>query len=156
MSNQKNSPIQQQYQDFAKKREPSRPVLKNCILAFLSGGTICLLGQLISTFYMRFFDFTEKTAGDPTVATLIFISSLLTGLGVYDHIAQWAGAGTIIPVTGFANALTSSAIEHRSEGFVLGVGGNMFKLAGSVIVFGVFSAFIIATVKVILRGLGGM
>ncbi|GAA5344152.1 stage V sporulation protein AC [Planifilum fimeticola] len=156
MSNQKNSPIQQQYQDFAKKREPSRPVLKNCILAFLSGGTICLLGQLISTFYMRFFDFTEKTAGDPTVATLIFISSLLTGLGVYDHIAQWAGAGTIIPVTGFANAVTSSAIEHRSEGYVLGVGGNMFKLAGSVIVFGVFSAFIIATVKVIIQGLGGM
>jgi stage V sporulation protein AC len=131
-------------------------VLKNCILAFLSGGTICLLGQLISTFYMRFFDFTEKTAGDPTVATLIFISSLLTGLGVYDHIAQWAGAGTIIPVTGFANAVTSSAIEYRSEGYVLGVGGNMFKLAGSVIVFGVFSAFLIATVKVIIQGLGGM
>lgn len=147
---------QQQYQDLAKKRDPGRPVLKNCILAFLSGGTICLLGQLISTFYMRFFDFTEKTAGDPTVATLIFLSALLTGLGVYDHIAQWAGAGTIIPVTGFANAVTSSAIEHRSEGFVLGVGGNMFKLAGSVIVFGVFSAFIIATVKVIITGLGGM
>jgi stage V sporulation protein AC len=153
---QNSNPTQQEYQNFAKKRDPGRPVLKNCILAFLSGGTICLLGQLISTFYMRFFDFTEKTAGDPTVATLIFLSSLLTGLGVYDHIAQWAGAGTIIPVTGFANALTSSAIEHRSEGFVLGVGGNMFKLAGSVIVFGVFSAFIIATVKVILRGLGGM
>jgi len=159
MSNKKtkkSTPIQQEYQDFAKKRDPGRPVLKNCILAFLSGGTICLLGQLISTFYMRFFDFTEKTAGDPTVATLIFLSALLTGLGVYDHIAQWAGAGTIIPVTGFANAITSSAIEHRSEGFVLGVGGNMFKLAGSVIVFGVFAAFVIATVKVIIRGLGGM
>ena len=121
-TNQNNTPAQQEYQDFAKKRDPSRPVLKNCILAFLSGGTICLLGQLISTFYMRFFDFTEKTAGDPTVATLIFLSSLLTGLGVYDKIAQWAGAGTIIPVTGFANAVTSSAIEHRSEGFVLGRG----------------------------------
>ena len=159
MSNKKtkkSTPIQQEYQDFAKKRDPGRPVLKNCILAFLSGGTICLLGQLISTFYMRFFDFTEKTAGDPTVATLIFLSALLTGLGVYDHIAQWAGAGTIIPVTGFANAVSSSAIEHRSEGFVLGVGGNMFKLAGSVIVFGVFAAFVIATVKVIIRGLGGM
>ncbi len=154
-TNQNNTPAQQEYQDFAKKRDPGRPVLKNCILAFLSGGTICLLGQLISTFYMRFFDFTEKTAGDPTVATLIFLSSLLTGLGVYDHIAQWAGAGTIIPVTGFANALTSSAIEHRSEGFVLGVGGNMFKLAGSVIVFGVFAAFVIATIKVIIMGLGG-
>jgi stage V sporulation protein AC len=146
---------QQQYQNLANKRDPGRPALKNCILAFLAGGTICLLGQLISTFYMHFFDFTEKNAGDPTVATLIFLSSLLTGLGLYDHIAQWAGAGTIIPVTGFANAITSSAIEHRSEGFVLGVGGNMFKLAGSVIVFGVFAAFVIATIKVIIMGLGG-
>lgn len=152
----KGNPTKQEYQNLAQKRDPGRPVLKNCILAFLCGGTICLLGQLISAFYMHFFDFNEKTAGDPTVATLIFLSSLLTGLGVYDHIAQWAGAGTIIPVTGFANAVTSSAIEHRSEGFVLGVGGNMFKLAGSVIVFGVFSAFVIATVKVIFRGLGGM
>lgn len=155
MANAKNKE-QQQYLNLANRKEPGRPVLKNCILAFLSGGTICLLGQLISTFYMNFFDFTEKNAGDPTVATLIFLSSLLTGLGIYDHIAQWAGGGTIIPVTGFANAVTSSAIEHRSEGFVLGVGSNMFKLAGSVIVFGVFAAFVIATIKVLITGLGGM
>src|SRR5690606_2653587 len=98
--------------------------------------------QLMATYCMHFSESTEKNAGDRTVATLIFLSSLLTGLGLYDHIAQWAGAGTIIPVTGFANAITSSAIEHRSEGFVLGVGGNMFKLAGSVIVFGVLAAFV--------------
>src|SRR5690606_40624841 len=95
------TPVQQEYQDFVKKREPDRPIFKNCIRAFLVGGTICLIGQFLSTFYMRFFDFTEKTAGDPTVATLVILSILLTGLGVYDHIAQWAGAGTIIPVTGF-------------------------------------------------------
>lgn len=148
------TPVQQEYQDFVKKREPDRPIFKNCIRAFLVGGTICLIGQFLSTFYMRFFDFTEKTAGDPTVATLIILSILLTGLGVYDHIAQWAGAGTIIPVTGFANAMASAAIEHRSEGFVLGVGGNMFKLAGSVIVFGVFAALVIATIKVIILGMG--
>ncbi|GGE19430.1 stage V sporulation protein AC [Marinithermofilum abyssi] len=153
----KLTPVQQEYQDFAKKREPQRPILQNCVRSFLAGGTICLIGQLISTFYMRFFDFNEKTAGDPTVATLIFLAVLLTGLGVYDHIAQWAGAGTIIPVTGFANAMASSAIEHRSEGFVLGVGGNMFKLAGSVVVFGVFAAFVVALVKMlILKGLGGV
>ncbi|MDA8352811.1 MAG: stage V sporulation protein AC [Firmicutes bacterium] len=148
------TPVQQEYQDFVKKREPDRPIFKNCIRAFLVGGTICLIGQFLSTFYMRFFDFTEKTAGDPTVATLVILSILLTGLGVYDHIAQWAGAGTIIPVTGFANAMASAAIEHRSEGFVLGVGGNMFKLAGSVIVFGVFAALVIATIKVIILGMG--
>lgn len=152
----KLTPVQQEYQDFAKKHEPKRPVLKNCLMAFLFGGTICLIGQLISAFYMHFFGFNEKSAGDPTVATLIFISVLLTGLGVYDHIAQVAGAGTIIPVTGFANAMASAAIEHRSEGYVLGVGGHMFKLAGSVIVFGVVSAFVIGTIKVIItQVLGG-
>ncbi|PTM57761.1 stage V sporulation protein AC [Desmospora activa] len=152
----KLTPTQQEYQAFVKKREPQRPIVRNCILAFLFGGAICMLGQLISLFYTHYFDFTEKTAGNPTVATLIFVSVLLTGLGVYDHIAQWAGAGTAIPVTGFANSLASAAIEHRSEGFVLGVGGNMFKLAGSVIVFGTFSAFVVAIVKVlILKGMGG-
>lgn len=152
----KLTPVQQEYQDFANQREKKRPVFKNCILAFISGGAICLLGQLISTFYMEFFGFNEKSAGDPTVATLIFISVLLTGLGIYDHIAQHAGAGTIIPVTGFANAMASAAIEHRSEGYVLGVGGHMFKLAGSVIVFGVFSAFVIGLIKVIfMQVLGG-
>ncbi|OYD09123.1 stage V sporulation protein AC [Paludifilum halophilum] len=152
----KLTPTQQEYQNFANKREPKRPIVRNCILAFLIGGSICLLGQLISMFYMTYFDFTEKTAGDPTVATLIFLSALFTGLGIYDHFAQWAGAGTLVPVTGFANSVASAAIEHRTEGFVLGVGGNMFKLAGSVIVFGVFSAFVIAIIKVvIMQFMGG-
>jgi len=147
---------QQQYHIFAKGREPKRPVFLNCVRAFLVGGSICLLGQLIQLFYMTYFDFTEKTAGDPTVATLVFISTLLTGLGVYDHLAQWAGAGSAVPVTGFANSIASAAIEHRSEGFVLGVGGNMFKLAGSVIVFGVFSAFVVALLKTLFMKLGGV
>jgi stage V sporulation protein AC len=158
MSNEqkkKLTPVQLEYQRFAKEREPKRPIVKNCMFAFFIGGAICLLGQLISTFYIHFFGFNEKSAGDPTVATLVFISVLLTGFGVYDHIAQVAGAGTIIPVTGFANAMASAAIEHRSEGYVLGVGGNMFKLAGSVIVFGVFSAFVIGIIKVIIKSLGG-
>lgn len=143
----KLTPVQQKYHLFAKGREPHRPVLWNCIRAFFVGGTICLFGQGISWFYMTYFNFTEKTVGDPTVCTLIFISVLLTGLGVYDQFAQWAGAGTAIPVTGFANTVASAAIDYRSEGFVLGVGGNIFKLAGSVIVFGVFSAFAVALLK---------
>jgi stage V sporulation protein AC len=145
----KLTPVQQKYHIFAKGREPHRPVFLNCLKAFFVGGTICLIGQAISWFYMTYFDFTEKTAGDPTVATLIFIAVMLTGFGVYDHIGQWAGAGSAIPVTGFANTIASAAIDYRSEGFVLGVGGNMFKLAGSVIVFGVFSAFVIALVKTV-------
>lgn len=155
MIKKKLTPTQQEYQAFAKKREPERPVLKNCLRAFLVGGTICLVGQGLMEFFMAYFDFTEITAGNPTVAVLIFISVMFTGLGVYDHIAQWAGAGTAVPVTGFANSIASAAIEHRSEGFVLGVGGNMFKLAGSVIVYGVFSAFVVAIVKLSIEVLGG-
>ncbi|MEN2467444.1 stage V sporulation protein AC [Ornithinibacillus sp. FSL M8-0202] len=152
----KNLPPQAQaYQAFQDKREVKRPVLRNCIKAFLVGGLICFIGQLITTFYIYYFDFTEQTAGNPTVATLIFITMLLTGFGVYDRIGQFAGAGSAVPVTGFGNAVISAAIEHRTEGFVLGVGGNMFKLAGSVILFGVFSAFIVALIKTILTTWGG-
>src|SRR3954451_21699664 len=144
------TPVQQEYKKFEQQREPKRPVLKNCIKAFFVGGLICLIGQLISTFYITYFDFTERSAGNPTVATLIFISMLLTGFGVYDRLGQFAGAGTAVPVTGFGNAVISACIEHRTEGFVLGVGGNMFKLAGSVVLFGVFSAFVVALVKTLL------
>lgn len=156
MSNQKKKNLtktQQQYQSFAKAREPKRPVLFNIIRAFLAGGTICGIGQCIQWFFTTFFNFNEVTAGNPTVAVLIIISVLLTGFGVYDTIAQWAGAGTAVPVTGFANSIASAAIEHRSEGLVLGVAGKMFELAGAVIVYGVFSAFVVALIKITIQGL---
>lgn len=143
-------PSAQEYQAFQQQREVKRPLFKNCIKAFLVGGFICFIGQLITTFYIYFFDFTEQTAGHPTVATLIFITMLLTGFGVYDRIGQFAGAGSTVPVTGFGNAVISACIEHRTEGFVLGVGSNMFKLAGSVVLFGVFSAFVVALIKTLL------
>lgn len=152
--NKKLTPAQQKYQAFAKEREPKRPVLANSLRAFLVGGLICTLGQALQWMYIKFFDFTEKTAGNPTSATLIILSVLLTGFGVYDHIAQWAGAGTAVPVTGFANTIASASIEHRSEGYVLGVGGNMFKVAGPVITFGVFSAFVVALIKITIKALG--
>ncbi|MGG0719058.1 stage V sporulation protein AC [Robertmurraya massiliosenegalensis] len=145
---------QQQYQSLEKKHEVKRPILKNCIKAFIIGGLFCVVGQAITYFYIYFFNFTEQTAGNPTVATMVFISMILTGFGIYDHIGQFAGAGSAVPVTGFGNAVISAAIEHRTEGFVLGVGGNMFKLAGSVILFGVFSAFIVALIKVLLMKWG--
>ncbi|MGM7722371.1 stage V sporulation protein AC [Metabacillus sp. Hm71] len=159
MSNNKKknlTPVQQEYQSFQKEREVKRPIVRNCIKAFFVGGAICLVGQAIQTFFIYNFDFTEQTAGNPTVAVMIFLSMLLTGFGVYDRLAQFGGAGSAVPVTGFGNAVISAAIEHRTEGYVLGVGGNMFKLAGSVIMFGVFSAFVIATIKTIWIGLGGL
>lgn len=150
------TPTQQQYQDFAKAREPKIPILRNCFRAFLVGGIICTIGQVLNWFFMTYFNFNEKTAGNPTVAVLIFLSILFTSLGFYDHMAQWAGAGTAVPVTGFANTISSAALEHKSEGFVLGVGGNMFKIAGPVIVYGVFSAFVVAIISVTIKWLGGM
>jgi stage V sporulation protein AC len=144
------------YKKFVSDRESKRPVLINCIRAFFVGGFICLLGQIIQWIFIKYFGFTINTAGNPTGAILIIISVILTGLGIYDKLGQWAGAGTAIPITGFANTIASAAIEHRSEGYVLGVGGNMFKLAGSVIAFGVFSAFIVAIIKILFMWIGGM
>lgn len=159
MSNKKKkklTPTQLEYQEFAEAREPKRPIILNCLKAFLVGGVICVIGQGIQMFFVTYFHFSKESAGNPTVAVLIILTVLLTGLGIFDHIAQWAGAGTIIPVTGFANTMASAAIDHQSEGYVLGVGGNMFKIAGPVIVFGVFSAFVVSTVIIILRALGVM
>lgn len=159
MANEKRKKLtstQQEYHLFEKERETKRPVAKNCVRAFLVGGLICAVGQAISYFYMYFFDFTEQTVGNPTVATMVFLSMIFTGLGVYDRIAQFAGAGSAVPVTGFGNAVISAAIEHRTEGFVLGVGANMFKLAGSVILFGTFAAFVVALVKTVATKWGGL
>jgi stage V sporulation protein AC len=159
MSNKKKkklTPVQQQYHIFAKARQPERPVFWNCVRAFLIGGTICTIGQAVKMFFITYFHFNEQTAGNPTVAVMIFLAVLATGLGVYDHLGQWAGAGSAVPVTGFANAMASAAIEHRSEGYVLGVGTNMFKLAGPVIVYGVVAAFVVGLVVTTIKELGGI
>jgi stage V sporulation protein AC len=148
------TPEQKKYEQLEKQYETKRPLLKNVIKAFFVGGFICLIGQAVTYMYIYYFNFTEQTAGNPTVATMVFLAMLLTGFGVYDHIGQFGGAGSAVPVTGFGNAVISAAIEHRTEGLVLGVGGNIFKLAGSVIVFGVFSAFVVALIKTILIQLG--
>nr|WP_090395920.1 stage V sporulation protein AC [Natribacillus halophilus] len=150
MSSTKSNMETENYKQVAKRMEPSRPVGMRSLKAFLVGGFICLIGQCIQVFYMTFFNFNEATVGAPTVATIIFIAVLLTGFGVYDKFSQFSGGGTLVPVSGFANAMASTAIEYRSEGYVLGVGGNMFKLAGSVIVFGTVAAFIIGIIYAIV------
>lgn len=145
---------EQQYNTLKDQLSPPTPYALNLLKAFVVGGIICSIGQGISFFYMIFFDYTERTVGNPTVATMIFISMILTGFGLYRKLGQFAGAGSAVPVTGFGNAVISAAIEHKSEGLVLGVGGNMFKLAGSVILFGTVSAFFVALVKLILVSVG--
>nr|WP_317450910.1 stage V sporulation protein AC [Alkalibacillus aidingensis] len=139
------------YKKSIKPYQPKPKYFRNCIKAFLIGGLICSIGQGLTVFYMEVFGFTSKEAANPTVATLILIAALLTGFGVYDKIGQFAGAGTAVPVTGFANSITSAAMEHRSEGLVLGVSTNMFKLAGSVIVFGTVAAYIIGVLRYLIQ-----
>jgi len=159
MSNMKKKRLtaaQLQYNELVDNMEPKRPILKNCVRAFIVGGIICTIGQILQVSFMTYFNFDEKTAVAPTTLVLIFTSALLTGLGIYDHLAQWAGAGSAVPITGFANSIASASIEHKSEGFVLGVAGNMFGLAGAIIVYGVFSAFIVATIKITIKWLGAM
>lgn len=148
--------IQSNYKKYASIREPKRPVFINCIKAFIAGGAICLIGQLLHLLFTTYFKFDETTAVSPSIIILIFLSVLLTGLGKYDSLAQWAGGGTAVPITGFANTIASAAIEHKSEGFVLGVGGHMFRIAGPVLVYGMFSAFVVALVKLIIITIGGI
>lgn len=156
MKKKKMTPAQQQYDALASSIEPKRPIVANCIRAFLVGGAICTFGQLLQWIFITYFNFDEKTSVGPTTLVLIFLAVLFTGLGVYDHLSQWAGSGTAVPITGFANSIASASIEHKSEGFVLGVAGNMFQLAGAVIVYGVFAAFVVATIKMTITWLGAM
>lgn len=159
MSNMKKkrmTPAQQEYDELVNNYGPKRPILTNCLRAFLVGGSICTMGQGIQWIFINYLNFNEKTSAGPTAIVLIFFSALFTGLGIYDHLSQWAGCGTAVPITGFSNSIASASIEHKSEGFVLGVAGNMFRLAGAIIVYGVVSAFIVATIKMIIIWLGAM
>ncbi len=138
---------QKQYQKKVKAQQPKRPVFTNCIKAFVAGGLICAIGQLLQFFFI-FVGLDKEEAAAPATAILILIASILTATGVYDNIAQWAGAGSAVPVTGFSNGITAAAMEHRSEGFILGVGANMFKIAGPVIVYGVVASFFAGLIQI--------
>lgn len=131
----------EEYAKLVKDISPPSPIVKNCIWAFLVGGTICCLGQLMSTGYQAL-GLDRERAGTAVSITLVFLSALLTGLSVYDNIAKHAGAGTLVPITGFANAVVAPAIEFKTEGFILGVGAKMFTIAGPVIVYGVSASVV--------------
>ena len=134
------------YTKLLEERKLKKKYFKNCVSAFIYGGLISLIGQIFIELY-KYFDFKEKEAITLMLMSVIFIAITLSALGIYDKIGQLAKCGTIIPISGFANSMTSSSMEYRPEGFILGVGANTFKLAGTVVVFGVFSAFIVATIK---------
>ncbi len=132
----------QEYQKYIDKKTPNSPIVKDVFFAFLIGGFICIIGQLILDGYQNFCDLDQETASTATSVTMVFLGALLTGLGIYDKIAKVAGAGTIVPITGFANSVVSPAMEFKSEGYVLGLAAKMFIIAGPVIVYGTLSSVI--------------
>ena len=131
---------EKEYARLVDSRIPKSPMWKDCLWAFLVGGAICTLGQGLLNLYSQWLD--ETNAGTAASMTLVALSALLTGLSLYDNIAKNAGAGTLVPITGFANSISAPAVEFKTEGFILGVGAKMFTIAGPVIVYGVSASVV--------------
>ncbi len=144
-----NKMTNEEYQKYVDKKTPNSTLLKDVVLAFLVGGLICIVGQLIFDGYSRL-DMPEDIARMGTSATLIFLGAFLTGIGIYDRIAKFAGAGTIVPITGFSNSIVSPAMEFKSEGMVLGLAAKMFVIAGPVLVYGIIASVLAGVVYFIL------
>lgn len=140
----------EEYEKYVEKQTPNSPIFKDCIFAFLIGGLICCIGQLILTLYKKL-NISEELAATATSVTLILISTILTGFNIYPKIAKFAGAGTIVPITGFANSVASPALEAKSEGFILGVGAKVFTIAGPVILYGTIASFIAGIVYFFIK-----
>lgn len=132
---------EKEYGKLIKSMAPKSPVWKDCFNAFWIGGLICTIGQLILNGYSAL-GLDKTDAGTATSITLVALSALLTGLSLYDNIAKVAGAGTLVPITGFANSISAPAVEFKTEGFILGVGAKMFTIAGPVIVYGVSASVV--------------
>lgn len=140
----------QTYQEYVDKKSPNSPILKNCFNAFWVGGLICSVGQIILNICKeRGFD--TQTSGTIVSILLIAISAFLTGLNLFNKIGKFAGAGSLIPITGFANSIVSPAMEYKSEGYVMGVGGKMFTVAGPVLVFGISTSILVGIVYLIFN-----
>ena len=131
----------EEYRAYVQQKQPKSPIVKDTAFAFVIGGLICVAGQLFLNTYIRL-GLEKQDASTAASMTLVAISALLTGLSLYDNLAQYAGAGTLVPITGFANAIAAPAVEFKTEGFILGVGAKMFTIAGPVIVYGVSASVI--------------
>ena len=142
----------EEYKKLVSKYTPKYNRLKSILIAFLVGGTIGMIGQGLIDFYSKVCNLTIKDAKTYMIVTLIFISSFLTALGFFDNIVSKVKCGIIVPITGFAHAMTSAALEYRKEGLILGLGSNMFKITGSVILYGVVGAYVFGIIRVLIIG----
>lgn len=136
---------EKQYQDYVKQHTPVHNVWTNMLKAFVTGGSICTLGQLISN-YCKTLGLSEKDCGAWTAIVLVLFSVILTGLNVYSKIANWGGAGALVPITGFANSVAAPAIEYKKEGQVFGIGAKIFTIAGPVLLYGVVTSWALGVV----------
>jgi len=141
--------IEDKFQTLSKQIKPKPEIFKHCFRAFWVGGSICTIGQLVNNFVATY-DFDKEVTGTITSIVMIFWGALLTGIGIYAKIAQYAGAGTVVPITGFSNAVVSPAIEFKKEGFVFGVAAKMFTIAGPVLVYGIGTSVIIGIIYYII------
>lgn len=139
-----------EYTEYVENKAEKSNIIKDCIIAFIVGGIICIIGQIIKDIAMNM-GVDEKTAGTICSITLIFLGALLTALKLYQRIGKVAGAGSIVPITGFSNSIVSPAIEYKSEGLVLGIGANMFKVAGPVLVYGIGSSVILGLIYYLIN-----
>ena len=139
-----------EYQNYVDKKSPNSPILKNCFNAFWVGGLICSIGQIILNI-CKSRELSQEISSTIVSIILIGISAFLTGLNIFNKIGKFAGAGSLIPITGFANSIVSPAMEYKSEGYVMGVGGKMFTVAGPVLVFGISTSIIVGIVYLIFN-----
>ncbi len=144
-----NKMTKQEYKQYIDKKTPNSTLAKDLILAFLIGGGICIIGQLISDGF-RSLGLEKEAASSWTSVSMVFLGAFLTGIGIYDRIAKYAGAGTIVPITGFANSIVSPAMEFKSEGLVLGLSAKMFIIAGPVLVYGILSSVAVGLINYIM------
>jgi len=142
----------EEYQQYVKKHAKKSPIVKDVVLAFIIGGLICVIGQAIQDGWTAA-GLNKEDAGTATSCSLVFLSALLTGLNVYNKLARFGGAGTLVPITGFANAVVSPAIDFKSEGFVTGMAAKMFTVAGPVIVFGTLASVIYGVILMLSKSL---
>ncbi|MBO5136738.1 MAG: stage V sporulation protein AC [Clostridia bacterium] len=142
-----------EYIDYVNKKTPNSKILKNTVLAFIIGGLICCVGQAFSDFYRIMFNLSAEDAKTAVPITMVFLGALFTGLNLYNKLARYAGAGTIVPITGFANSIVSPAMEFKREGLVLGLGAKMFTVAGPVLVYGITASVIVGLIYYFIGGM---
>ena len=140
------------YKELVKKHQPTETRSQNAFIAFVTGGIVGVIGQLLTEFYAGFFEISTKDASTFMLVTLIFLASLFTALGFFDKWVNFCKCGLIIPITGFAHSMTSAGIEYRKEGPIFGLGSNIYKLAGSVILYGVVSAWFFGMLRLLIMG----